>query len=91
MYIQNRSPHKVQVGMDVEETFSERKPQVGHMRMFGSPIYIHVPKYKRNNLNPLGKKIIYFCCNISSKAYKIYILENRWMLGKILGAGESIF
>lgn len=60
MYIQNRSPRKVIVGMDLEETFSERKPQVGHMRMFGSPIYIYVPKYKRNNLDPLGKKSYFF-------------------------------
>ena len=80
MYIQNRSPRKVLVGMDLEETFSQRKPQVGHMRMFGSPIYIHVLKYKRNNLDPLGKKSYFFVITSHQRPtkYTFYRIDGCW-------------
>lgn len=81
MYIQKRSPHKVLVVMDLEEKFSDKKPRVGHMRMFGSPIYIHVPKYKRNNLDPLGKKSYFFVITNHQRPtkYTFYRIDGCWV------------
>jgi hypothetical protein len=53
VYVQNRSPHKTLRNMMSEEAFTGVKPEVGHFRIFGCPVYIHVPKEKRIKLDPL--------------------------------------
>jgi hypothetical protein len=38
--------------------FTGKKPEVSHLKIFGCPVFIHIPKEKRNKLEP-GKKGIY--------------------------------
>jgi hypothetical protein len=59
--------------MTPEEAFSGKKPSVEHLRIFGCPVYIHVPKDKRKKLEPSGKKGIFVGYSDTSKAYKIYV------------------
>jgi hypothetical protein len=42
--------------MTPEEDFTRVKPEVEHFRIFGCLVYIHVPKEKRTNLDPSGRK-----------------------------------
>jgi hypothetical protein len=72
VYVQIRSPHRVLKDMTPEEAFS-RKKSVEHLRIFGYPVYVHVPKEKRKKLDPSGKKGIFVGYNESSKSYRIYI------------------
>ena len=53
------------------------KSKVSHLRIFGCPVYIHVPKEKRTKLEPSRKSGTFVGDNESSKAYKIYILGLR--------------
>lgn len=48
-----------------------------HPRIFGSPVYMHVPKEKRMKLDPLGKKGMFVGYSESSKGYIIYIPSHR--------------
>jgi hypothetical protein len=73
VYVQNRSPHKILRNMTPEEAFTGVKPEVGHFRIFGCPVYIHIPKEKRSKLEPSGRKGTFVGYNESSKAYQIYI------------------
>jgi hypothetical protein len=57
-----------------EEEFTEVKLEIGHMRIFGCPIYIHVPKEKRMNLEPSGRKGMFVGYSKTLKDYRIYIL-----------------
>jgi len=50
VYIQNRSSHRVLEDMTPKEALSKRKLEFKHTRTFIFLVYIHVPKYKRNNL-----------------------------------------
>ena len=59
--------------MTSREVFTGVKSGVGHLRIFGCLVYIHVPKEKRTKLEPSGKKGTFVGYNESSKAYKIYI------------------
>ena len=59
--------------MILEEAFIGVKPEVGHLRIFGHSVYIHVPKEKRTKLEPSGKKGTFVGYSESSKAYIIYI------------------
>ena len=53
------------------------KPAVDHLRIFGCPMYIHVPKEKRSKMEPSGKKGIFVGYSETSKAYRIYIPGQR--------------
>ena len=58
----------------LEGKFTGVKPTVGHLRMFGCRVYIHLPKEKRSKLEPSGKKGIFVGYSETSKAYRIYVL-----------------
>ena len=60
VYVQNISPHKVLGNKTLEEMFTGENPEVIHLRIFGFPVYVHVPKEKRLKLDPSGKKGIFF-------------------------------
>ena len=67
MYVQNCTPLRVLENKTPEEVFSGKKLEVSHLRIFGCPVYIHIPK-----LDPSGKKGIFVGYSESSKAYRIY-------------------
>ena len=52
VYVENICPHKIVKNMTLEEAFIGVKPDVGHLRIFGCLVYIHVPKEKRMKLEP---------------------------------------
>ena len=56
VYVQNRSPHKILGNMTPEEAFIGKKPDLSNLRIFGCPVYVHVPKDKRTKLDPSGRK-----------------------------------
>ena len=56
-----------------KKCFFGEKPEVSHLKIFGCPVYLHVPKEKRSNLDPSGKKGIFVGCSDQLKAYIIYI------------------
>jgi hypothetical protein len=53
------------------------KPEVRHFRIFGCPVYIHVPKEKRTKLDPSCKKGTFVGYKESLKSYRIYIPGQR--------------
>jgi hypothetical protein len=59
VYIQNRCPHAILKDKTFEEVFSGTKPEIGNLRIFECPVYIHVPKEKRTKMEPLGKKGVF--------------------------------
>ena len=73
VHVQNKSPHKVLRNKTLEEMFSWEKPEVSHLRIFGYPVYIHVPKEKKTKLEPSGRKGIFVGYSRSSKAFNVYI------------------
>ena len=54
--LQNKSPHKVLEDKTLEEAFIEIKPKIGHLRIFGCLVCIHVLVEKRTKLEPSGEK-----------------------------------
>ena len=43
-YLHNETPHCVLENKTLEEMFTRDKLEVNHLRIFGRPIYIHIPK-----------------------------------------------
>ena len=73
VYVQNRSPHQRLGDITLEEAFIGEKPEISDLRIFGCPVYIHVPQEKRTKLDPAEKWGIFVGCSESAKAYRIYI------------------
>jgi transposase InsO family protein len=73
VYVQNRLSHSALGLKTPEEMFTRKKPEVSHLKIFGCPVFIHIPKEKRNKLDPSGKKGIFVGYCEVSKAFKIYI------------------
>jgi hypothetical protein len=59
VYVQNRLSHSTLGLKTPEEMFTEKKPEVSHLKIFGCPVFLHIPKEKRNKLDPSGKKGIF--------------------------------
>ncbi|GKV50107.1 hypothetical protein SLEP1_g56822 [Rubroshorea leprosula] len=84
VYLSNLSPSKSVQGMTPQEAWSSKKPNVSHLRVFGSIAFIHVPDEKRSKLDGKSEKFVFIGYDSSSKGYKFYNPSN----GKIQ-EGES--
>ena len=77
IYVQNKCHHAILDQKTPEEVCIGEKPDVGHLRIFGCTIYVHVPKEKRTKMEPLGKKGIFVGYSETSKSYRIYVPGQR--------------
>lgn len=77
VYIQNRCPHRSLDNKTPEEVFTGKKPYVDHLRIFGCPVYIHIPKDKRKKLDPSDVKGTFVGYSNSCKAYRIYMKDGH--------------
>jgi hypothetical protein len=53
--------------------FSGKKSEVNHLKIFGCTVFVHIPKEKRNKLDPSGKKGIFVGYCEVSKAFRFHI------------------
>ena len=73
VYIQNKCPHTALGRKTPEEVFISTKPNVSHIRIFGSVCYCHVHADNRKKLDPSREKGLLVGYNEISKAYRFYI------------------
>ena len=77
VYVQNRCPHRI-LGMSTpEEAFSGKRPDISHLRIFGSPVYINVTKDARKKLEPTGEVGIFFGYTDTPHNYRVYFPDSR--------------
>ncbi|XP_045447465.1 uncharacterized protein LOC123655756 [Melitaea cinxia] len=72
VYLKNRS---VASGLDNKtpyELWTNKKPDLSHVRMFGSEVMVHVPKEKRLKWDTKSKKHILVGFSENVKGYRIY-------------------
>jgi hypothetical protein len=58
IYVQNKSLHQTLKNITPKEVFTGMKPEIEHFRLFGCPMYSHVPKEKKSKLDHLERKDI---------------------------------
>lgn len=59
------------------ELFYNKKPSIDHLRVFGSEVFVHVPKDKRRKWNKKAKKGIFIGYCDDTKGYRVWITEER--------------
>ena len=78
VYVKNHFPHRV-LGMSTpEEVFSGKKPDISHLNIFGSPVYIHVTKDARKKLEMIAEVGIFLGYTETPHNYRVYLLDS-WM------------
>lgn len=68
-YLQNRCP-SASIQSTPYEMWYKKKPSYGHLRIFGSEAYVHVPKEKRNVLDVKSVKLFFVGYAEGRKAYR---------------------
>ena len=76
MYILNKCPTKRLQGYTPEEAWSEKKPGVSHLRIFGSLCFKHVPEQNRKKLDDKAEPMILIGYHPNG-VYKLYDLRKR--------------
>lgn len=60
-----------------EELWSGKKPNLKHLRVFGSRAFVHIPKQKRHKLNAKSTECILMGYSSESKAYRLQDPKTR--------------
>lgn len=71
-YLQNRLPTTVFEGSTPFERWTGRKPRIDHLRIFGSPIFAHIPAELRSKIDDRAKKLTFIGYSEQIKGYKTY-------------------
>jgi hypothetical protein len=79
IFVKNRISHTALGDKTPEEAFTDEKLEVGHLRIFDCPVYIHVLKEKRTKIEPSGKKGTFVVYSETAKAFRIYVLGQRYI------------
>jgi hypothetical protein len=72
VYLKNRSPTKILEHKTPFEYFYGYKPEVSHLRIFGSKAFAHIPKEDRRKLDAKEIKCIFIGYCTYHKAYKMF-------------------
>ncbi|MCO5601934.1 hypothetical protein L7F22_056060 [Adiantum nelumboides] len=68
----NRTPTAAVHDMTPEETFTGKKPEVSHFKVFGCIAYVQVPDELRTKLDQEAQKCVFIGYSIEQKGYKCY-------------------
>ena len=60
-----------------EEAFLCKKPDISHLNIFGSPVYIHVTKEARKNLEPIVEVGIFVGYTDTPHNYCVYFPDSH--------------
>ncbi|KAE8728448.1 hypothetical protein F3Y22_tig00004355pilonHSYRG00008 [Hibiscus syriacus] len=77
VYLTNRSPTRNVWGKTPQEAWSGRKPEISHLRTFGSIAHVHVPDERRTKLDDKSESFIFIGYDANSKGYKLYNPNNK--------------
>ncbi len=58
--------------MTPKEKFTNRKPDVSHLKLFSCIAYVHVLDNKRSKLDPKVEKCIFIGYSLEQKGYKCF-------------------
>ena len=76
-YVQNRCHHRVLGISTPEEDFTDKKPDISHLNIFGSSFYIHVTKDAREKLEPTTEVGIFVGYTETPHNYRVYFPDSR--------------
>ena len=80
VYVQNGSPYQIVEMKKLEEAYSGKRPNVGHLRIFGSSVYFHVMKDAWKKLEPKTELGIFVGYIDTPHNYWVYMPTSRMIV-----------
>ncbi|KAE9091335.1 hypothetical protein PF005_g18013 [Phytophthora fragariae] len=80
VYTINRVPNTARPHVSPFEVFFGKRPDLSHLRVFGSRGFVHVEKSKRSKWDPKAHHCIFLGYSDTSKAYRVWDLETERVL-----------
>jgi hypothetical protein len=71
-YISNRLPTTAVPGVTPEEAWSGKKPDLAHLKIFGSRAFAHIPSALRSKLESKAKVCLYLGPSLNSRAHRLF-------------------
>ena len=87
MYIHNRSPTRALNKITPYESVFKTKPNISHLKVFGSKAYLHRPLSTRDKLDRKAKNCLMGGYSMEYKAYRLWDIESK----KIVIGKDIIF
>lgn len=87
VHIMNRTPRMLLNNKTPELLWSGRKPDVSDLRVFGTPVMVHIAKKKRGKLEPKSEKMIFLGFDNVKKGYRCYDQNTK----KVIVTRDAIF
>ena len=72
VYVRNRCPTTTLVDQTPYTALYKQKPDVSHLRVFGTNCYAHIPKDERSKLDSKSQKCVFLGYCDNRKGYKLY-------------------
>src|SRR5580765_4598794 len=71
VYVLNRTGNSDHEGKTPYDLWYDKTPNINHLKIFGSEVYVHVPKEKRRKWDKKGRKGIFIGYSEETKGYRI--------------------
>ena len=88
-HIHNHLPSQAHNDMAPLQYWTGKPPAVGHLRIFGAKVSVHIPKEKRQKLDPksVAGILVGYEENTGTRVYRVYNIEKK----KFLVSRDVIF
>lgn len=86
-YLKNLSPTVAVNEKTPEEAWTGKKPDINHLRVFGSSAYVHIPREKREKWDAKSQEHLFVGYCTDSKGYRIINVETN----EIIKSRDVIF
>jgi hypothetical protein len=87
VYLPNCCPTKSLLAITPKEAWNDHKPNVTHLRVFGSVTYAKISYARRTKLDDKNEKCIFFGYSYRRMGYKLYNLITK----KVIISRDVIF
>ena len=84
VYILNQCPTRTLHSITPEETWSDKRPCIAHMRVFGSIAYAMLPNKKKGKLDAKGIKCMFIGYYEGMKVYRLMCLETKKFIKSLM-------
>jgi hypothetical protein len=87
VYIKNRCPTKALESKTLQETWTGRKLDVFHLRVFGCKTFAHIPDENRSKLESKSMPCVFLGYCEGTKAYRLMCVETK----RIIKSRDVVF
>jgi Pyruvate/2-oxoacid:ferredoxin oxidoreductase delta subunit len=77
VYIKNRCPTKALESKTPQETWTSRKPNVSHLKVFGCKAFVHIPNEKISKLESKSMPCVFLRYCEGTKAYRFMWVKTK--------------